>query len=161
MAQPAVTHFDNKTDLLDVPVFWGKTSAEPLFPWKTWTGQFFHSISLDENCEEIVLLTEPAPIYDDPTPRPELFLSTETTDEAKRRTARKIAKSSVKRRKKASKVGPKTFYQEDDNRVKVELVFALGHEEKKIVFQQNLPTNVSKVKFKLIREHCNHCPPAM
>ena len=107
------------------------------------------------------LLTEPAPVYDDPTPRPELFLLTETTDEAKRRTARKIAKISVKRRKKASKIGPKTFYQEDDNRVKVKFVFALGHEGEIIIFQQNLPTKESKVKCKSIREHCNHCPPAM
>ena len=50
-----------------------------------------------------LFLTDPAPTFDDPTTRPELILSTETTDEAKRRTAREIAAG----RKIAKKVTPK------------------------------------------------------
>ena len=91
MAQPAVIHSDIKTDYLGVPVFWEKTSAEPPFLWKSCTGQFFHSKALNENCKKILLLTDAAPVFDDPTPRPELILSSETTDEPKRRTARDIA----------------------------------------------------------------------
>ena len=40
MAQPAVVQTDDRTDLLEVPVFWGKVSAEPPFLCETWVGQF-------------------------------------------------------------------------------------------------------------------------
>ena len=89
MAQPAVYSSENSTELLGVPSFWGKPLAEPPYPWDVWIGQFFLAVSLKENCDPNILLTDPAEVHDDPPPRPELIPNSETAEEADSRTARK------------------------------------------------------------------------
>ena len=66
MAQPAVSSSEDRTELLGVPSFWGKPSAEPPYPWEVWIGQFFLAVSFKENCDPNILLTDPAEVHDDP-----------------------------------------------------------------------------------------------
>ena len=73
MAQIAVSSSEDSTELLGVPSFWGKPLAEPPYPWEVWIGQIFLAVSLKENCDPNILLTDPAEVHDDPPPRPELI----------------------------------------------------------------------------------------
>ena len=65
MAQPAVSSSKDRTELLGVPSFWGKPPAEPPYPWEVWIGQFFLAVSLKENCDPNILLSDPATVHED------------------------------------------------------------------------------------------------
>ena len=41
MALPAVSVDEDQIDVVEVPAFWPKRTAEPLFRWKLWIGQDF------------------------------------------------------------------------------------------------------------------------
>ena len=71
MAQQAVSSSEDRTELLGVPSFGGEPSAEPPYPWEVWIGQFFLAVSLKENCDPNILLSDPATVQDDPPPKPE------------------------------------------------------------------------------------------
>ena len=91
MAQPAVSSSEDRTELLGVPSFWGKPSAEPPYPWEVWIGQFFLAVSLKENCDPISYLQIRQKYTTTPPPRPEQFPNSETAEEVDNRTARNEA----------------------------------------------------------------------
>ena len=91
MAQPAVSSSEDRKELLGVPSFWGKPSAEPPYSWEKWIGQFFLAVSLKENCDPNILLSDPATVHDDPPPKSEPIPSSEMTEEADNRNARNEA----------------------------------------------------------------------
>ena len=136
MAQPAVSSSEDRTELLGVPSFWGKPSAEPPYPWEVWIGQFFLAVTLKENCDPNILLTGPAAVHDDPPPRTEPIPNSETTEEVDSRTARneaslrKTNEANEERRKKGPKISPNVYYHEADARIKSRLFFALGNKGK-------------------------------
>ena len=160
MAQPAVSSSEDRTELLGVPSFWGKPSAEPAYPWEVWIGQFFLAVSLKENCDRNILLTDPAEVHDDPPPRPEQIPNSETAEEADSRTARSEAairrtnEANEERRKKGPKLSLNVYFHEADARIKSRLFFALGNEGKKRFLQQHAHTNLSTVKFKFFHDAC-------
>ena len=160
MAQPAVSSSEDRTELIGVLSFWGKPSAEPPYPREVWIGQFFLAVSLKENCEPNILLTELAAVHDDPPPRPEPIPNSETTEEADSRTARneaalrKTSEANEERRKKGPKIIPNVYYQEADARIKSRLFFALGNEGKKRFLQQHAHVNLNTVKFKFFHDAC-------
>ena len=160
MAQPAVSSSEDRTKLLGVPSFWGKPSAEPLYPWEVWIGQFFLAVSLKENCDPNILLPEPAKVHDDPPPRPEQILNSETAEEADSRTARneaairKTNEANEERTNKGPKISPNVYYHEADARFKSRLFFALGNEGKKRFLQQHAHINLNTVKFKFFHDAC-------
>ena len=129
MAQLAVASFEDRTELLGVPSFWGK-------PWEVWIGQFFLAVSLKENCDQNILLSDPATVQDNPPPKPELIPKSELTMEADNRIARneaavrKINEASEELRKKGFKISPNFSYHEADARIKSRLFFALGNDGK-------------------------------
>ena len=133
MAQPAGSSSEDRTELLGVPSFWGKPSAEPPYPWEVWIGQFFFAVSLKENCDPNILLTEPAEVHDDPPPRSEQIPNSETAEEAESRTARnkaairKTNEANEERRKKGPKISPNVYYHEADASINSRLFFALGN----------------------------------
>ena len=71
MAQPAVSTSEDRTDLLGVPVFWHKPTADPPCSWDSWIGQFNLAITLRERCDPRELLKLPGIVHDDPVPKPE------------------------------------------------------------------------------------------
>ena len=71
MAQPAVSISEDRTDLLGVPVFWHKPTADPPPSWDSWIGQFNLAITLRERCDPRELLKVPGIVHDDPVPKPE------------------------------------------------------------------------------------------
>ena len=132
MAQPAVSSSEDRTELLGVPSFWGKPPAEPPYPWEVWIGQFFLAVSLKENYDPNILLSDPATVHEDPPRKPEPIPSSETTEEADNRTARneaavrKTNEANEERRKKGTKISPNVYYHEADARIKSRLFFTLG-----------------------------------
>ena len=68
MAQPAVSVGEDRTDLIGVPAFLPKPTTESLFPWESWTEQFFLAVNLREHCNAYILLSGPVEVLDDPLP---------------------------------------------------------------------------------------------
>ena len=101
MAQPTVSSSEDRTELLGVPSFWGKPSAKPPYPWEALIGQFFLAVSLKENCDLNILLSDPATVHDDPSPKPEPIPTSQTTEEAENSTARN--KAAVRKTNEANK----------------------------------------------------------
>ena len=127
LAQPAVSSSEDCMELLGVPSIWGKPSSEPPYPWEVWIGQFFFAVSLKENCDPNILLSEPATVHDDPPPKPEPIPNSETAKEADNRTARngaavrKTNEANEERRKKGPKISPNVYYHKADARIKSRL----------------------------------------
>ena len=71
MAQPAVSISEDRTDLLGVPVFCHKPTADPPSSWDSWIGQFNLAITLRERCDPREPLKRPGVVHDDPVPKPE------------------------------------------------------------------------------------------
>ena len=71
MTQPAVPVSDDRTDLLEVPVFWHKPTSDPPSSWDSWIGPFNLAITLREICDPRELSKPPGVVHDDPVPKPE------------------------------------------------------------------------------------------
>ena len=137
MAQPAGLNHDDYSDSLGVPTFWSRPTPEPPFNWNSWIGQFFLAITLRERCDPNVLLSDPAEVFDDPSPKAENVGESESATDAESRIkldqaeVRKTNEQNADRRKKGSKIEPNIYYHEADQRVKSRLLFSLRTEGKK------------------------------
>ena len=83
-----VSNHDDRSDLLEVPLFWPRPTPVPLFNWGTWIGQFFLVISLREFCDPNFLLSEPVEVFDDSPLKAERVGESELTTDTKSCTKR-------------------------------------------------------------------------
>ena len=122
-------------------------------------GQFFLAVSLKENCDQNILISDPVTVQDDPPPKPEPIPKSEMKMEADNRIARneaavrKTNKANEERRKKGFKISPNVFYHEADARIKSRFFFALENDGKE-KFCNNTHTNLNSVKFKFFHDAC-------
>ena len=137
MAQPAVPVSDDRTDLLGVPVFWHKPTADPPTSWDSWIGQFNLAITLRERCDPRELLKLPCVVHDDPIPKPEAVgIDEEAVAIANRiarndAAARRVAEMNEERRAKGPRVAQGVYFYEVEQRIKSRLFFSLGSEGRK------------------------------
>ena len=123
-----VSNHDDRSDLLEVPVFWPRPTPEPLFNWVTWIGQFFLVITLREFCDPNFFLSEPAEVFDDPPSKTERVIESELTTDTKsciKRDQEEIGKTNElnsERRKKGPKSGLTPFTTRIDQKVKIAAV---------------------------------------
>ena len=112
MAQPAVPVSDDRTDLLGVPVFWHKPTADPPTSWDSWIGQFNLAITLRERCDPRELLKTPGVVHDDRIPKPEAVGIDEDAVAIANHiarnyaAARRVAEMNEERRAKGPRVAP-------------------------------------------------------
>ena len=137
MAQLAVPFSDDRTDLLGVPVFWYKLTADPPSSWDSWIGQFNLAITLRERCDPRELLKPPGVVHDDPIPKLEDMGLDEDAAAIANRIARneaavrRVAEMNEERRAKSPRVAPGVHYYEVEQRIKSRLFFSLGSEGRK------------------------------
>ena len=118
MAQPAVSISEDGTELLGVPVFWHKPTADPPSSWDSWIGQFNLAITLRERCDPRELLKPPGVVHDDAVPKPEAVGVDEDAAAIANRIARndaavrRVAEMNEERRAKGPRVAPGVFYYE-------------------------------------------------
>ena len=111
----------------------------------------FLAVSFKENCDPNILLSDTAPVHDDPPPKPETIPNCESTTQADNRIARneaavrKTNEANEERRKKGLKISRNVCYHEADARIKSSFFFALGNEGKKRFLQQLAHTNLNSV----------------
>ena len=141
MAQTAVPVSDDRTDLLGVPVFWHKPTADPPSSWDSWIGQINLAITLRERCDPRELLKPPGAVHDDPVLKPEAVRVDEDTAAITNRFARneaavrRVAEMNEERRAKSPRVAPGVYYYEVEQRIKYRLFFSLGSEGMKKFLQ--------------------------
>ena len=127
MAQPAVPVSDNRTDLLGVPVFWHKPTADPPTSWDSWIGQFNLAITLRERCDPRELLKTPGVVHDDPIPKPEAVGIDEDAVAIANRiarndaAARRVAEMNEERRAKGPRVAPGVYFTKLSNELNLSM----------------------------------------
>ena len=127
MAQPAVPVSDNRTDLLGVPVFWHKPTADPPTSWDSWIGQFNLAITLRERCDPRELLKTPGVVHDDPIPKPEAVGIDEDAVAIANRiarndaAARRVAEMNEERRAKGPRVAPGVYFTKSSNELNLSM----------------------------------------
>ena len=137
MAQPAVPVSDDRTDLLGVPVFWHKPTADPPSSWDSWIDQFNLAITLRESCDPRELLKPPGVVHDDHVPKPDnVGIDEDAVAIANRiarndAAARRVAEMNEERRAKGPRVAPGAYFYEVEQRIKSRFFFSLGSKERK------------------------------
>ena len=112
MAQPAVPVSDDRTDLLGVPVFWLKSTADPPSSWDSWISQFNLASTLRERCDPRELLKPPGVVHDDHVPKPEAVGLEEDAGAIANRigrneaAVRRVAEMNEERRARGPRVAP-------------------------------------------------------
>ena len=160
MAQPAVSISEDRTDLLGVPVFWHKPTADPPCSWDSWIGQFNLAITLRERCDPRELLKVPGIVHDDPVPKPEAVGVDEDAAAIANRIARneaavrRITEMNEESRAKGPRVSPGVFYYEVEQRIKSRLFFSLGSEGRKRFLQSYPHADLSAISFREFHEFC-------
>ena len=160
MAQPAVSISEDRTDLLGVPVFWHKPTADPPCSWDSWIGQFNLAITLRERCDPRELLKVPGIVHDDPVPKPEAVGVDEDAAAIANRIARneaavrRVTEMNEERRAKGPRVAPGVFYYEVEQRIKSRLFFSLGSEGRKRFLQSYPHADLSAISFREFHEFC-------
>ena len=153
MAQPAVWISEDRTDLLGVPVFWHKPTADPPSSWDSWIGQFNLAITLREKCDPRELLKPPGVVHDDPVPKPEAVGVDEDAVAIANRIARnetavrRVTEMNEERRAKGPRVAPGVFYYEVEQRIKSRLFFSLGSEGRKRFLQSYPHADLNAISF--------------
>ena len=160
LAQPAVPVSGDRTDLLGVPVFWHKLTADPPSSWDSWIGQFNLAITLRERCDPRELLKPPGIVHDDPGPKLEAVGIDEDAAAIANRiarndaAARRVAEMNEKRRAKSPGVAPGVYFYEVVQRVKSRLFFSLSSEGKKHFLQSYQHADLSAIPFQEFHEFC-------
>ena len=132
MAQPAVSISEDRTDLLGVPAFWHKPTADPPNSWDSWIGQFNLAITLRERCDPRELLKPPGVVHDDPVPKAEAVGVDEDASAIANRIARndaavrRVAEMNEERRAKGPRVAPGVFYYEVEHELNLVYSFRLA-----------------------------------
>ena len=160
MAQPAVPVSDDRTDLLGVPVFWHKPTADPPTSWDSWIGQFNLAITLRERCDPRELLKTPGVVHDDRIPKPEAVGIDEDAVAIANHiarnyaAARRVAEMNEERRAKGPRVAPGVYFYEVEQRIKFRLFFSLGSEGRKTFLQSYPHADLSAISFQEFHEFC-------
>ena len=107
MAQPAVLTSEDRTDLLGVPVFWHKPTADPPCSWDSWIGQFNLAITLRERCDprELLKLPEAVGVDEDAAAIANRIARNDAA-------VRRVAELNEERRAKGPRVAPGVYYYE-------------------------------------------------
>ena len=84
----AIDLSNDRTDLLGVPVFWHKPTADPPSSWDSWIGHFNLAITLRERFDPRELLKPPGIVHDDPVPNPKIVGPNEDAAATANRIAR-------------------------------------------------------------------------
>ena len=158
MAQPAVPVSDDRTDLLGVPVFWHKPTADPPSGWDSWVEHFNLAITLGDRCDPRDLLKPPGKVHDDPVPKSKVVGT--NVDAAV--TAYRIVRdeAAIRRvehlneeRLKAPELHRVYFSMRSNNASNL-VFFSLGPEGRKRFFQSYLPADLSAISFKKFYDNC-------
>ena len=116
--------------------------------------QFLLAVTVKEYVNPEVLLEDPKPVIEKPTPRPETPRPNETEQATTDREARdksqrdKVFLENEERKERGPKVGHNVFYNEVQKRIASRLFLALGTERKKRFVQKNPNIEVSKIEFR-------------
>ena len=158
MAQPAVPVSDDRTDLLGVPLFWHKSTADPPSSWDSWISQFNLAITLRERCDARELLKPPGVVHDDPVPKPEAVGLEEDAAAIANRIARneaavrRVAEMNEERRARGPRVAPGAYYNEVEQQIKSRLFFSLCSEGRKRFLQSYPHADLSAISFQEFHE---------
>ena len=160
IAQPAVPVSGDRTDLLGVPVFWHKPTADRPSSWDSWIAQFNLAIALREQCDPRELLKPPGIVHDDPVSKPEVVGPNEDAavtanciarDKA---AARRVVEMNEERWVKGPRVAPGVFFYEVEQRNKSRLFFSLGSEGRKRFLQSYRHADLSAISFQVFYDYC-------
>ena len=160
MAQPAVPVSDDRTDLLGVPLFWHKPTADPPSSWDSWIGQFSLAITLRERCDPRELLKPPGIVHNDPAPKPEAVGIDEDAAVIAHRiarydvAARRVAEMNEECRAKVSRVAPVVYFYEVEQQIKSRSFFSLGSKGRKRFLQSYPHADLSAISFQEFHESC-------
>ena len=160
MAQPAIPVFDDRTDLLGVPVFWHKSTADPPSSWDFWIGPFNLVITFRQKCDPRELLKPPAVVHDDPIPKPEAVGLDEDAVAIANRIAkneaavRRVEEMNDERRARVPRVAPGVYYYEVEQRIKSRLFFSLGSEGRKRFLHSYPVADLNAISFQEFHEFC-------